>query len=596
MGEIYPLPLRGAELAPQRTFTMDEDEFRRDHDPAWTESIPIRKQNLNVFDVASLILNKMVGTGIFTTPGSIVLLNKSKALTVGLWVLGGPYCLLCLLVYLDYGTGFPFNGGELIYLNAVWPGPNLLQAFLFAGFFIALGHTAGNSVAFSRHVLLAAQETSDPDKLKFDSRLMKIIAIVILGIVCLLLWITPKTGLFLNKLLALYKVVLLLVLGIAGIAARQNRGSGAHDWSSPEVGVNTISGLIFIIYSYTGWENANYIIGDIHTKRRDLRNGAFGAVALVTMLYTLMSLGFFEACSVDALKGIIPSSPVVSGRDAASPTTTITSASPSTAPPPPDLGIAWVFSQQVFGHRRGIELCIALSAFGNLIAVAYTSSKVKQAIALHHFLPFSGFFAKDDHFMTPGGALLLHWICSSIVIIAMPNSTEGYGFIVSLFTYGQLLVGIAIGLGLPRLKRAVERSKLDAVEWKPFFNHQVLTWIFGPLLACINLVVMIGAAATTAPGEKISRWLLPVVVFSVLAFALVYWWCFRRLEGRLGRWLGWETTLEEVEGLDDLGQMRRDERRDGTEQYFKHKLEREGRADRLRYRVKGAAKWAEDNL
>ena len=463
MGDTIQLTERGSQRRP--TYDWDDVEPDGSHNAAFTETVPVTKANLNVLDVASLILNKMIGTGIFTTPGTIMLLNHSKGLTVALWALGGPYCLLCLLVYLDYGTAFPFNGGELIYLNAVWPFPDLLQAFLFAGFFIALGHTAGNSIAFSRHILLAAQNACDPVKLYEDAALTKFVAIIVLGLVCLLLWISPKTGLFLNKLLALYKVVLLLVMAIAGIASSGKEHSGAHDddWHKPSGGIETISGLIYIIYSYTGWENANYIIGDIKTKKRDLRNGALGAVVLVTLLYTLMSVGFFEACSTNAIKGIgLSPTTLLHAQPATSTTSTACAKAPSSAATPADLGIAWDFAKIVFGHRRGIEICVAISAVGNLVAVAYTSSKVKQAIALHHFLPLFSFFARDDHFLTPGGALLLHWLCSSIVILAMPNTTDGYNFIISLFTYGQLLVGIFIGLGLPRLKNAVEQSKIHS--------------------------------------------------------------------------------------------------------------------------------------
>ena len=608
MVDTFQLTDRGLQRRP----TYDDDvEPDGSHNAAFTETVAVTKANLNVLDVASLILNKMIGTGIFTTPGTILLLNHSKGLTVALWALGGPYCLLCLLVYLDYGTAFPFNGGELIYLNAVWPLPDLLQAFLFAGFFIALGHTAGNSVAFSRHILLAAQDATDPVKLYHNAALTKFVAIIVLGLVCLLLWISPKTGLFLNKLLALYKGILLLVMAIAGMASSGKDCSGAHDsdWQAPSGGINTISGLIYIIYSYTGWENANYIIGDIKTKKRDLRNGAFGAVFLVTILYTLMSVDFFEATSTNAIRGVGQSLTISLHARAASSTTSTACAKANSSAAPPDLGIAWDFSEIVFGHRRGIEICIAISAVGNLVAVAYTSSKVKQAIALHHFLPFSSFFARDDHFLTPGGALLLHWLSSSIFILAMPNNTDGYNFVISLFTYGQLLVGIFIGLGLPRLKGAFEKSKqhspLDSVKmrkWEPFFSNPALTKIFGALLAIINMVVMIGAAApiahrspAAAPGtaHRLPRYYLPVVLFTILTFALVYWRCFRGLQGRLGKWIGWKVQLAEIEGLEVMDQ---EQRRDGTEQKFKHVLQEDGRAAKARRRTKQAAKWAEENL
>jgi len=60
---------------------------------------------------------------------------------------------------------------------------------------------------------------------------------------------------------------------------------------------------------------------------------------------------------------------------------------------------------------------------GSLIAMVYTSGKVKQALASHHYLPFSGFFAADGNSGTPGG------VCSGVEILAIPNDTDGYGFL-----------------------------------------------------------------------------------------------------------------------------------------------------------------------
>ena len=55
--------------------------------------------------------------------------------------------------------------------------------------------------------------------------------------------------------------------------------------------------------------------------------------------------------------------------------------------------------------------------------MVYTSGKVKQALASHHYLPFSGFFAADGNSGTPGG------VCSGVEILAIPNDTDGYGFL-----------------------------------------------------------------------------------------------------------------------------------------------------------------------
>jgi hypothetical protein len=48
---------------------------------------------LNSRDVCAFIVNKMIGTGIFTTPPTVLLLTRSKGEAIGLWILGFIYTL-----------------------------------------------------------------------------------------------------------------------------------------------------------------------------------------------------------------------------------------------------------------------------------------------------------------------------------------------------------------------------------------------------------------------------------------------------------------------------------------------------------------------
>lgn len=405
---------------------------------------------------------------------------------------------------------------------------------------------------------------SSPE-IHLDGRLVKVFALVILGIVCLLLWVSPKMGLFMNRVLAAYKIVLLLVVGCAGINARHksNAGSSVNDWKRPDSGFDSVSGLIYIVYSYTGWENANYIIGDIKTKRRDLRLGAFGAIAVVTALYTLLNVGYFLACQSEVITG-----------------------------PQNDIGLAVAFAHQVFGETLGLKICIAISAVGNLLAVAYTSSKVKQAIALQHFIPFSSFFARDDHFTTPGGALLLHWLCSSIVILAMPNSTDGYAFVIGLFTYGQLIVGVALGLGLPRLKAAM--GKLPHGVWRPVLSTQWSNWMFGFSLACVNLFLLISAAWPRQPHD-IPRFWWPVTLTIIMGVGCVWWAVLALAQTRFGAKIGWKVEVTSVQ-LDELSKYQRQERRDGAETMAVHKVPEEGPLGKMQNLIGKPLKVVKDQI
>lgn len=69
-------------------------------------------------------------------------------------------------------------------------------------------------------------------------------------------------------------------------------------------------------------------------------------------------------------------------------------------------------------------------------------NKVKQQIARQCIIPFYKFFSRDDkQFGTPAGALILHWIFAAAWLIATPNTSDGYGFIIGNFIYGQLVIG-----------------------------------------------------------------------------------------------------------------------------------------------------------
>ena len=89
---------------------------------------------------------------------------------------------------------------------------------------------------------------------------------------------------------------------------------------------------------------------------------------------------------------------------------------------------------------------ICISTIGNLISVVYTCNRVMQAIMLYHSIPFATFFAADSHSSSPGGALLLHWVGSIVAIVAIPNTTGGYSFLIGNFEYCQLFVGAAMNL------------------------------------------------------------------------------------------------------------------------------------------------------
>lgn len=116
-------------------------------------------RHLGVFSTTFLIIGRIIGTGIFSTPSSILSGVGSVGAALFLWVLGFLLSFAGLAVWLEFGCMFPRSGGEKVYLEAVYKKPKLLATILFAFNAIFLGFTASGCIIFASNVLVAAGHT-----------------------------------------------------------------------------------------------------------------------------------------------------------------------------------------------------------------------------------------------------------------------------------------------------------------------------------------------------------------------------------------------------------------------------------------------------
>ncbi|KAF2129907.1 hypothetical protein P153DRAFT_315302 [Dothidotthia symphoricarpi CBS 119687] len=460
----------------------------------WDErQVVVPRTNLTVLDVAALILNKQIGTGIFTTPGAVLLSTRSKGLSVGLWAIGGMWTTLFLFVYLEFGNALPFNGGELVYLDEIYRRPELLATILFSGFFLTLANSYGNSIQFAKHVIIAAVPRLDNTR-DLDDRLVRYLAVSVVTLVCLIHWHSSRAGLFLNKLVAWYKIILLLIVFIAGMVYSGKEGNSHWNDSADRGTTDGMTGMVLIFYSYQGWENANYVAGEIRalegrTPKRTLNIGAFLGVITVWMLYVMVNVALYRVLDYETLTG-----------------------------PNSDLAVALQFAPRVFGASTAFKICMSISAFGNVLAVTYTSAKVKQSIAIQRILPFWKYLQRDED--TPKGALFLHWLTSVIFIAAAPTHSDGYAFAIGLFTYGHILASTLVALGLPLLQSRM-RSHTPNYNLN-FFHFKPLLYILLAIFVPGNILILIFSGKTTNPG-KIPRWWWPTTIVFLLFVSFLCW-------------------------------------------------------------------------
>jgi amino acid transporter len=157
-------------------------------------------------------------------------------------------------------------------------------------------------------------------------------------------------------------------------------------------------------------------------------------------------------------------------------------------------------------------------------------ARVKQEIAKLRILPFSQFWARQSHYDTPSGALLLHWIVAALFIIFTPNNhnDEVYNLVTDLFVYGQTWMFILVSLAVFALRSQTSRA------WKPaLFRYPVLVTIVAVFVP-FNLFVLVLSWWPPNVEKDIPSYVTPGVATGIIAFGLLYWVVFAKVLPALG--------------------------------------------------------------
>jgi len=101
-----------------------------------------------LFSLTTLLsrIGRIIGTGIFSTPSSILGSVGSVGASLMLWVAGFLLSFCGLFIWLEFGSMYPRSGGEKVYLEAVYRRPKYLATVIFAANAIILGFTASNCI------------------------------------------------------------------------------------------------------------------------------------------------------------------------------------------------------------------------------------------------------------------------------------------------------------------------------------------------------------------------------------------------------------------------------------------------------------------
>ncbi|KAL5895005.1 low-affinity methionine permease [Pyricularia oryzae] len=488
----------------------DYEPSRAVEDDVLPETSPLGR-TLSRRSVYLLIISRVIGSGIFATPGAILRAVGSPGLALLLWVLGAVVAACALSIGLEYGCMLPRSGGEKVYLEFTYRRPKFLASTLIATAVVLLGFTASNCIVFSEYVLFTLAREDAPEFLR------KGLAVGLLTAVTVIHGVFPKTGVRLQNLLGYVKIgtivfmilcgLYVVVLGPSAISASTDNQSSAgrrlfawedRIWTGSVWNWGVIATSLFkVTYSFAGLENANNVLNEVKDPVRTLRFATRAALATACFMYILVNLAYLAVVPLDDIKA--------SGEL-----------------------IAALYFERLFGPQVGrvvLPLAVALSAAGNVLVVAFSLSRVKQEVARQGLLPFGNVLSSTRPFGSPLGGLLMNFVVSVLVLV-LPPSKEVYSFILEVESYPGQFFALASACGLLYLRRK-----------KPDLKRPFRAWIPAVVLRIMVCLALIAApffppATPTEGGMFYATY--AVVGFSIIMIGLVYWFAWTILAPRLG--------------------------------------------------------------
>ncbi|KAH8424460.1 putative methionine permease [Aspergillus melleus] len=468
-----------------------------------------------------LVVSRVIGSGVFATPGSIVKSVGSVGLTLLVWLVGTILAACGLAVSMEYGCMLPRSGGEKVYLEYTYPRPRFLASTLIAVQAVVLGFTASNCIIFAKYTLFAFD--IEPTEAQHKALAVGLLTAITIVHGCFL-----KTGIWIQNVLGWVKIFLIAAMSLTGlwvilfrpygdsIGASQFRPDHPFAWDTVWEGSNwswslLSTSLFKVLYSYAGLNNVNNVLNEVQNPVRTLKTVCPAALFTACGLYLVANVSYFLVVPLEEIKN--------SG----------------------ELVGALLF-ERLFGDHIGrtlFPLAIAISAAGNVMVVTFALARVNQEIARQGFLPWSKVLSSSRPFQTPLGGLIVHYV-PSLLVISLPPQGDVYNFILDVEGYPGQIFALAVTVGLLLVRRR-----------EPFRLRPFKAWIPAVWLRIVVCLALLVAPFIPPPDRKGDVHFFyatyAIVGTSVVLFGILYWYVWTRL---LPRWGGYKLE-EEVDVLDD---------------------------------------------
>ena len=439
------LPLTGSSPAARSWNGTTKHMLAAKHPQPWqspsrSTAVNGLKRELGLFSLTNIVVANMIGAGVLTLAGFLLVELRNPLLMMVLWFVGGLGALCGAICYGQLGAAFPLAGGEYAYLSRLFhPLAGFLSGWIsfFVGFSAPI---AAAALAFVEYLARAFPAILTLGIFRDPSAgfiMKKLYAISIIVLFTLLHRHGVRFGALVQNSLTLIKIAGIILFVAAGFAF--GKGDFGNLLQGSRLEANFIQcksiGLSFlwIMFAYSGWNASAYIGSEIRTPKKNLPRSLILGTAMVMCLYLALNLLYIYAIPIKEVSGTA--------------------------------SIGGLAAAKLFGRplERIISVFIAFALFSSLSAYIMLGPRVYFSMARDGC--FFHFAAKiHPRYKTPSQSILFQGAIAGVMVLAgsFDQLLTYLGFALAIFP-------ILAVLGVFKLRRRGMARKLIGFPLTPIF-------------------------------------------------------------------------------------------------------------------------------
>lgn len=252
-------------------------------------------RQLGLFDATMIVMGGIVGAGIFINPSVVARQVHTPVLILSAWILGGLIALAGAFIYAELAARLPQAGGQYAYLREAY---HPAVAFLYGWALLLVTQTGGMAavaVTFARYFLeLTRLPLADG-----------VVAATALSLLTVINCFGVRAGSAVQSALMVMKILALAALvGCGWLLVGAPRAVWRPALDRPvsfDLATAIGAAMVPVLFSYGGWQTANFIAGEVREPRKNMPRGLLIGVGSVIVLYLAVNFVFARALGAAAL-------------------------------------------------------------------------------------------------------------------------------------------------------------------------------------------------------------------------------------------------------------------------------------------------------